>query len=202
MSMARVAAGRGFSLLAAAFFAISAPYLAMAQAAAASGSAQEITPLKTSVSYSGVVMQRPWSAAVSRADGKAAYILTLDPTYWSNGQIQSLSLVLRKASDDRLLQKMTFTAREFSGRGYSKHRVMSAKRLGLQVQADVLQARVRPGAGGSAAIEELDLAISVDNWTDAMEIETVAPGQTTTQLPPAAGVAPAKGKNTDSKNIY
>lgn len=193
MLKVRRGAGKGLNLLGAALLAAVAP-LAAAQAssAAAQPAPQEIVPLKTSVSYSGVVMQRPWSAVVSRADGSAAYLLTLEPTYWTNGQIQSLSLVLRKASNDRLLQKMTFTARELANRGYAKHRGMSVQRLGVEVQADVLLARVRPGAGGGTALEELDLAISVDSSTGATDSVALAPGR-----PQASdeGSAPIQGQS-------
>ena len=153
-----------------------------------------IIPLQTNVTFSAAQStQNHWSAPIKSTDGRAAYVLLLEPEADGN-HVDGVNLVLRRPHDktdaQNLLapmenwhgvQSFMFLAWDFK-QGvkksiYGEKRTISVENLGLVVQITVSKAVVNP-SGSNYQLDALDLKIEVDNAPDVQQPRVAPPPAT------------------------
>ena len=147
---------------------------------APASAAPQIIPLRTTARFSAQSPENLWSVPIRSADGRAAYVLSLEPDFDVGRHIVSLDLVLRhpgdKADGGNLLdptgkvhglQPYDFVADDLvegvQKSAFGAKRTVTLKNLGLLVRIDVLKAMVVPTSTRDHEFDTLEVQIEVDN---------------------------------------
>jgi hypothetical protein len=139
-----------------------------------------IVPLRTNAAFSSESAKKHWTARIKTTDGRAAYVLSLEPDYSVGNHLAVLNLVLQRSGDKpdapnlldptgiwHGIQPCDFVANDLA-QGAQKsvfgvNRTILVKNLGLAVRITVAKAMVSPTSAGNYQLEALNLQIEVDN---------------------------------------
>jgi hypothetical protein len=137
--------------------------------------------LRTTAFFSKKSSGTPWNAYVLASGGKRAYELSFEPEYGSKSEIIGLDLVLGDAqkgqglSDSNLLnphnwhglQPYDFLGKDLAQgsdkSSFGSHRELKLDGRKLLIRMDISSSRVSPLPDGDYEIDQLELAITVDN---------------------------------------
>jgi hypothetical protein len=139
----------------------------------------EITPLRTSATFSAQSPQNRWSVPIKSPDGSTAYVLSLDPDFDVGHHVVTVELVLRPGAKPHApnlfdptrrrhgLQVYDFAADDLASgaqkSAFGAKRTLSVKSLGLVVRIHVSKVRVSTASAGNYQLDALELQIEVDN---------------------------------------
>jgi len=147
----------------------------------AAGGRDPIVPLHTEVDYGRGARVELWSADIESSAGEKQFVLWLCPEYWAGKrQLAGLDLVLNEAGVHQWehnllsppgnwhgLQPNMFAANDLkqgaANSSFGAHRTMAIESRGIVVRVDVLEADTSPLSDKRSELDELRLAISVDN---------------------------------------
>jgi hypothetical protein len=139
-----------------------------------------IIPLRTSVTFSAQSSESRWSVPIKSTDGRAVYVLSLEPDFDVRHNVVTLELVLRHPHDKsdttnlldptgrrHGLQAYDFAANDLAQgvqkSAYGERRTVSLKNLGIVLRIVISKATVNTISPGNSKIDELDLQVEVDN---------------------------------------
>ncbi len=164
---------RHISFIAVAFFALAALPVC--------GAPGGIRPFRTTAFFSKGFSRTRWKAYVLASGGKRAYELSFEPEYGPKNEIIGLDLVLADAqkrqglSGSNLLnphnwhglQPYDFLGKDLAQgadkSSFGSHRELKLNGRKLLVRMDISSARVSPLPDGDYEIDQLELAVAVDN---------------------------------------
>jgi hypothetical protein len=141
----------------------------------------EIQPLHTTAVFSKSSSAPSWRAYVLAPDGRRVYRLSLEPEYGPKNQVIGLNLLLSPAQtksqnvNSNLLNPHNWHGLqpyEFLGKDLAKgadksvfgaHRELKIEDKKLVIRMDVSKSMVSPLANGDYEIDQLELAIAIEN---------------------------------------
>jgi hypothetical protein len=141
----------------------------------------QITPLRTTATFSALSPQNRWSVSIKSADGTTAYVLSLEPDFDVERHVVTLELVLRHPGDKpdagnlldptgrrHGLQPYEFAADDLAQgvqkSAFGEKRTVRLKSLGLVVRMTLSKAMVSPISAGNYQLDSLDVQIEVDKF--------------------------------------
>jgi hypothetical protein len=139
-----------------------------------------IVPLRTNAAFSSESAKNHWIVRIKTTDGRAAYVLSLEPDYEVGNHLAVLNLVLHHSGDKpdapnlldptgiwHGIQPCDFVANDLAlgaqKSAFGANRTILVKNLGLTVRITVAKARVSPTSAGNYQLDALDLQIEVNN---------------------------------------
>jgi hypothetical protein len=145
------------------------------------GTPGEIRPLHATAHFSKDSPATLWKAYVVTPEGKRVYKLSFEPEDGPKDEVIGLDLVLLDARNERTsagsnllnphnwhgLQPFDFLGKDLAQGAdkstFGAHRELKLEGKKLVVRIDIASARVNPLPNGDYKIDELELAIMVDN---------------------------------------